>query len=134
MELETSDVLSKVTTTVTTSAATDKFIDDIRNLKDTVSVISNGVQSLNDELTSVDNESVQQSQSLEATEKILSTTQTSIEESNNLLTAMTTNVRILQQDLTILKQKYEDQQVSSYDGVLVWKISRFQEKMSKNIR
>ena len=129
MELETSDVLPKITT-----ATNDKMTDDLRNLKDTIGVLSHGVQSLNDELISVNNESVQQSQSLEETEKSLLSIKTSIEESNNLLTAISTNIQILQQDLTILKQKYEDQRISSYDGVLVWKISRFNEKMGTTVQ
>jgi hypothetical protein len=67
-------------------------------------------------------------------DKLLETTKTSIEESNSLLAAINTNMLILQQNLSLLKQTYEDQQVSSYDGTLVWKITQFQDKMSKNIR
>jgi chromosome segregation ATPase len=136
MEMETSDVSYKTTTTTATTApgATEKFSDDLKNLYDTIDLLSSGTHTLKDELKSLDSESVPQSQSLEMADKLLETTKTSIEESNSLLAAINTNMLILQQNLSLLKQTYEDQQVSSYDGTLVWKITQFQDKMSKNIR
>jgi chromosome segregation ATPase len=135
MEMETSDVSYKATTTTTTtSGVTEKFKDDVENLHETINILSSGGRLLKDELTNLNSESQQQSQSVETIDKMLPTIKTSIEETNNLLTAMHTNMQILQQDLSILKQKYDDQQVTSYDGTLVWKISQFHDKMSKNIQ
>ncbi|CAF4451827.1 unnamed protein product, partial [Adineta steineri] len=65
--------------------------------------------------------------------KALPTMKTSIEESNNVLSAMNINLMVLQQKILSLKYQLEDQQVISYDGTLIWKISQFREKMGKNI-
>ncbi|CAF4382772.1 unnamed protein product, partial [Adineta steineri] len=81
----------------------------------------------------LNNDALQQSESITAITKALPTMKTSIEESNNVLRAMNINLMVLQQKILSLKYQLEDQQVISYDGTLIWKISQFREKMGKNI-
>ncbi len=133
MQIGTLNFQSKTTTISSTTIETDKFIDDLQHLHETVELLSNGIHILDDELKHLTSESLQQSQSIETIDKILPMAKTSIEESNNMINAMNTNLAILQQELSSLKQKYEDLYATSYDGTLIWKISQFQEKMSKNI-
>jgi len=54
-----------------------------------------------------------------------------VEESHNFLQGVKHNQDILNQDLVSLKEKINDMQHGSYDGMFVWKITNFQEKMSK---
>jgi archaellum component FlaC len=131
--METSDNTSKVTTAATTTSAPERLSDDLKNFHNMIDLLSSGIHTFNDELIRLNSESLEQSQSTEMTDKLLSEIKTSIEELNNLLTAVNTNVTLLQQELSLLKQQYDDHQIASYNGTLIWKISGFQEKMSKNI-
>ncbi|CAF3805905.1 unnamed protein product [Rotaria sp. Silwood1] len=53
----------------------------------------------------------------------------SIEESNGFLDIVNHKENTLNQDLSSLQEKINDLQYISYDGILVWKITNFQEKM-----
>jgi hypothetical protein len=55
----------------------------------------------------------------------------SIQETHSFLDGVKHNPDILNQDLASLKEKINDMQPISYDGTFVWKITNFQEKMSK---
>jgi chromosome segregation ATPase len=134
MEMETSDSSSKVTTASSTTSDTEKLSEDLQNLHEMIDLLSSVIHTLNDDVIRLSSESLQEAQPLEMADKLLSTIKISIEESNNVLSAMNTNLMFLEQDLSSLKLNYEDHQVTSYDGTLIWKITRFQEKMSKNIR
>lgn len=129
MQMERCDLSYKATTT---TGATEKISDVLKNLHSVIDLLASGIHTLNDELSTLNSGSLPQSQSLETTDKLLSKSKMSVDESNSVLTAMHSNISILQQDLSILKQNYEDRQITSYDGTLIWKITGFQAKMSKN--
>lgn len=133
VKMETSDVSSKVTTASHRTTTAEIYKDEIEHLYEMIDLLSLGVGTLSVDITRLGSESLQQSQSLETTDKAISAIKLSIEESKNVMDAMNTNFTILQQELLSLKQKCQDRQVTSYDGTLIWKIDRFQEKMGKNI-
>ena len=133
METERSDVLSKDTTSSSTITTPEILSDDLENFLNLINIFSGGIQSLRNDLILLNDGSFQQSQSIEMVENKLSTIKLSIEESNNVLNAIDTNLLILQEKIDLLKETFDDCQVSSYDGTLVWKIDRFQGRMSKNI-
>ena len=55
----------------------------------------------------------------------------SVQESQSHLDAIKLNFDILNQDLQSLNDTTNDRQYVSYDGRFIWKITGFQEKMSK---
>ncbi|CAF1094727.1 unnamed protein product [Rotaria sordida] len=130
MKMKTSDHSSIVNTTSSTTILTDDHGNEHEYVNEMISLLSNGVQTLNDDVVRMNNESVENFESFKTIDEVLPTIKKSIEESNNILDAMNTNLTILHQELSSLKQKYEDKQATSYDGTLIWKISRFQEKMT----
>jgi len=132
-KMETSDLPFNATTTVSTTSATEKSNNDLKSIHDIIELFVTSVHRIKDELIRLNNELLQQSQLVETIEKHQATLKTSNEESNNVLSAMNTYLIILQQKLSSLKQEYDDQQVTSYDGTLIWKIDKFQERMRKNI-
>jgi hypothetical protein len=133
IKMETSDLPTQITTAATTTSTVETFNDDSKYFDEMIKLFSDTIYTLNDETIRLSSESLQQSQSIEAADQFLSTIKISIEESKNLVSAMDNNMMFLQQELFSLKQKYDDRQFTSYDGTLIWKITKFQEKMSKNI-
>lgn len=133
MKMETSDLTSQITTASSTTIEKDGYKNALEHFFEMIDLLSGGIYSLKDELIRLSDSSLQQSESLETTDKVLSMTKTSVEESNNVLNAINTNLLIVQQELSSLKLKFEEQQITSYDGTFVWKITQFQEKMSKYI-
>jgi len=133
MKMETSDLTSQITTASSTTIEKDGYKNALEHFFEMIDLLSGGIYSLKDELIHLSDSSLQQSESLETTDKVLSMVKTSVEESNNVLNALNTNLLIVQQELSSLKLKFEEQQITSYDGTFVWKITQFQEKMSKYI-
>ncbi|UJR30229.1 hypothetical protein I4U23_017767 [Adineta vaga] len=90
----------------------------------------NGVHHIKDVIAQLTNDATQIYQSLETTEKKLCTIKTLNEETNSILNAMHINLLVLRQELTLIQTKIDDQQVTSYDGTLVWRIKEVQKKMN----
>ena len=133
MKMETADVSNKATTTSDRTIASEKYKDECNHLHEMTDLLSRGIITLKEDLTRLNIDLSKQSQSIETLDKTLSTLKLSTDESTSAIDAMNTNLTILRQELFSLNQKYEDHQVTSYDGTLIWKIDHFQEKMSKNI-
>lgn len=139
LEQEKMDVVyDNMTATTTASTTTANFVPDENEIQqgyiqDTIDTLIGGIETLNDELQQLNNESLQKSQLVESIEQNVSMLKISCEETHAAFDALKTNMTILQQDCTSLKQKIEDAQFTSYDGTIVWKITNVQEKMSKFI-
>lgn len=131
-QLENSSLSHTTTTTETDRDVIEKFSEDLKALHSVIDTLVNGSHNLADELSSLNSDFIPLSQTIEKTDSLLPTVKTSIEESNNMLAAMESNISMLQQNLFLLKQLYEDQQAASYDGTLFWKITGVRDKMSKN--
>jgi hypothetical protein len=119
------DVQSKVTTD-------ERYAQQV-GIYETLQVLCGGIEALNDDVQRLSNESLQQSILMKTTSQSLAMLKISVEESNVSLNAFNTNMTILQQDYLSLKQNVEESQSTSYNGILIWKIAKVQEKMSKNI-
>ena len=133
MKMETSDVVPKVSPTSSLSTTTENQRDDYEHFYEMIKLFSNTIHTLNDEFIRLNSEWSHISQSVETTDKVLPTIKTSVEESSSVVDAMRTNLTILRQELSSLQQKYEEKQVISFDGTLIWKITQFNQKMSKHI-
>ncbi len=122
---------SRITTTTTTTTASDPATAQVLELYETLNILTGGIEALNDDGQRLSNESLQSQIKLQALAEDTSKVQISVEESQGFLQGLKDNQDILNQDLTSLKEKINDMQYVSYDGTLVWKITNFQEKMSK---
>ena len=133
VEIKRPDPSNTITTTEIATDMTEGSSDNSKVLHSVIDTLADGTHNVAEELISLNSESIPLSQTVDKTEDLLSSVKTSIEESNNLLDAMHSSISMLHQDLSLLKQMYEDQQVASYDGTLYWKITEVRDKMSKNI-
>ena len=131
-EAEKASLSHTTATTGSSPEVTEKVSEDSQALHATIETLANGTHVVGDELLSLSNDSLPLHQSIEKAEEMLSTIEASIKETNTLLEAIHSNISIVEQDLSSLKQACEDQQVASYDGTFFWKITGVQDKMSKN--
>lgn len=122
------------TATTTPDLVTDEYKVAAEHLKKIIDTFTEGIEVLNDDLQRLSDESLQQSQTVETMDRNTTILKTSCEESNAALNALNTNLTVLQQDCSSLKQKVEERQFTSYDGTLIWRIANVQQKMSKNIK
>jgi chromosome segregation ATPase len=117
----------------TTATASDPAMAQLQELYETLNILTGGIEALNDDGQRLSNESLQSQIKLQTLTEDFSKVQLSVEESHNFLQGVKHNQDILNQDLVSLKEKINDMQYVSYDGAFVWKITNFQEKMSKII-
>jgi uncharacterized coiled-coil DUF342 family protein len=115
----------------TTATTNDPTIAQLQEIHNTLNILSGGIETLNDDAQRLSNESLQSQIKIQALTEDFLHVKESVEESDIFLEAVKHNQDILNQDLSSLKEKIDDMQYVSYDGSLVWKITNFQEKMSK---
>ncbi|CAF4231696.1 unnamed protein product [Adineta steineri] len=128
MKLQLNDTQMDIDPSQTTTT-TNPAIDHLQEVHEVVSVLSNGLETLNDDNQHFNNESLRlQIQFQTFTENIRQVKQ-SIEESHNFLQGLKQNQDILSQDALSLKEKIDDLQNVSYDGTCIWKIINVKEKM-----
>lgn len=130
MKLNISDEASHIPSTSSTQITMKKYRDQSENCYELVDFFSRGTDTLNNEISCLITESTDKSELIEAAEKVLQTTKASIEEANDVQEAIIVNLKLMQQELLCLKQKSEDQQATSYDGIFIWKIRNVKEKLS----
>ena len=115
----------------TTAASTDSATDHFQELYETLNILSGGVETLSDDGQRLNNESLQCQIKLHTLIHDFSQVKLAVDETKCFLEGMTPNQNILKQDLASLKEEIDYMQHVSYDGTFVWKITNFQEKMSK---
>jgi chromosome segregation ATPase len=115
----------------TTTTASNPASAQLQEIHEALDILSGGIETLNDDAQRLSNDSLQSQIKLQALAEEFSQTKVSVEESHIFLQGVKHNQDILDQDLSSLKEKINDMQSVSYDGSFVWKITNFQEKMSK---
>lgn len=120
-------------TTTLTSLVSDKYNEQMNDLKQTLDILNGGIGAMQTEQQHISDQSLQQSQSMKKTDQDLVSLKLSIEESNIDLERQKTILDILHQNVLCMKQEVEDKQYTSYDGTLVWKITNVAEKMGNEI-
>ncbi|CAF1262355.1 unnamed protein product [Rotaria sordida] len=114
----------------TTTVGVDNSITThLQELYETLSILSDGIETLNDDGQRLNNELLQCQIKLQTLEQDFSQIKLSVEETNSFVQGLKPNQDILHQDLVSIKQKIDDMQYVSYDGISVWKIANFREKM-----
>ena len=105
--------------------------NELEELYESISILTDGSQSLNEDMGRLNSELVDHEARLQSVVENVEQVKGAVEEDNNLLEGITRNVELLQQDLMALQEKIDDMENISYDGTYTWKISKVQEKMSK---
>jgi SMC interacting uncharacterized protein involved in chromosome segregation len=119
-------------TTTTTTTTTNNFaMDQLEELYETVRILSNGAQTLNEDRQRLNSELLEHQTKLQSLTGNASQVQVAVEEENALLEGIKRNIEVLNQDVISLKEKIDDMQYISYDGTFTWEITNFQEKMGK---
>jgi len=98
-------------------------------LGETINVLLGSIQALNDDTQRHSSESLRTQYSLQILSENLSKLKLSIQDTNASIGGFKPNQQILQQDIDSLKEDLEDQQATSYDGTLIWRITDVQKKM-----
>lgn len=119
------------TTATSTTTGDENFSSQMQEIYDTINILANGIQTLNDDTQRLSTDSIRLQTSIEVLTKDFESIKLSIQEQGSFLEGVKPNQEILQQDVASLKQKVDDMHYVSYDGTLVWKITGFREKMSK---
>ncbi|CAF4402378.1 unnamed protein product [Adineta steineri] len=103
----------------------------MQEIYEAINILASGIQTLNDDTQRLSTDSVRLQSSVELLTQDFATLKLSVEEQGAFLDGIKPNQEILQQEVASLKQKIDDMQYVSYDGTLIWKITSFNEKMSK---
>jgi hypothetical protein len=110
-------------TTISTS------IPSKNRLFETLDVLLNSVQVLNDDTQKISSQNIYFQHSLQSFAEDLSKVKAAVQETNFSAETLKPNYQTFLQDFTSLKQNIEDHQFTSYDGTYVWKITDVQKKM-----
>ena len=103
----------------------------MQEIYETINVIANAIQTLNDDVQRLSGDSIRSQNSIESLTQDFAALQLGIQEQTAFLEGIKPNQEILHQDVASLKQKVDDLQYVSYDGTLIWRITSFHEKMSE---
>jgi len=127
----TSTQMDTDTPQTTTTMDTNFAMNQLEELYETISILGNGAQTLNEDAQRLNSELHEHETKLQSLIENASQVKGAVEEENALLDGITRNLEILNHDLVSLQERIDDIQYISYDGTLTWKIPNFQEKMSK---
>lgn len=125
------DVDGEQSATSSFTTTDDNVGTQMQEIYETINVLANGIQTLNDDTQRLSTDSIRLQTSVESLSKEFESLQLSVQEQGAFLEGVKPNQEILQQDVASLKQRVDDMQYVSYDGTLIWKITGFREKMSK---
>jgi len=127
----TSTQMDTDTSQTTTTMDTNFAMNQLEELYETINILGNGAQALNEDAERLNSELHEHETKLQSLIENASEVKVAVEEENPLLEGITRNLEILNQDLVSLQERIDDMQHTSYDGIFTWKITNFQEKMSK---
>ncbi len=116
----------------TTTTDNTFALNQVEELYETINILGNGAEALKDDAQRLNNELLEHERKLGELIENGSQVKVAVQEENAFLAGTMQNLEILHQDLKSLKEKVDEMQFLSYDGTLVWKIDKFQEKMSKS--
>ncbi|CAF1001724.1 unnamed protein product [Adineta ricciae] len=124
-DLQSLDTTIPSVTTASSSADQQMCVTGtIIDIADSVRVLNRGLEKLNDQF-------LQQSQSIETTGQYLQVLNALHGESNESVKTHSTTMGILQQESSELKQQLAEYQSTSYDGTFLWKLTDIGQKMTE---
>ncbi|CAF5096822.1 unnamed protein product, partial [Rotaria sp. Silwood1] len=114
----------------TTTMIDDNFaINQLEELRETISILANGSETLNEDIKRLSTESVEYENNLQHLVENVSNMKLAVEEEHVFDEANTRNLEVLNQSLMSSQEKIDDMQYISYDGTFVWKITNIQDKL-----
>ncbi|CAF1036255.1 unnamed protein product [Rotaria sp. Silwood1] len=113
----------------TTAEAYNPVTAPMEELQEMLNILITGIETLTNDNQRLTNESLQMHMTLSTLTEKPSKVKLFIEESNAFIEGVKHNQAILNQDFSSLQEKVNDLQYVSYDGTLVWKITKLREKM-----
>ena len=114
----------------TTTTSNNTFaLDQLRELEEAIKILTNGIQTLDEDVQELNEERSRQERRLEELIENVSKVKAGVDEERGLLDTVHQSLEILRQDLMRLEEQAEEMQVTSYDGTLVWKITGVAEKL-----
>ncbi|CAF1059374.1 unnamed protein product [Rotaria sp. Silwood1] len=114
----------------TTMSSFDSINIQLQGTNQTIDILSDGVSILNEDRERLSQESIVFNNKIETLTRDFSTLKLSIQETTTYLDGIKPNQEILYQEVTSLKQKFDDMQFISYDGTLLWKITNVSSNMA----
>ncbi|CAF3419900.1 unnamed protein product [Rotaria sp. Silwood1] len=115
----------------TTTMIDDNFaINQLEELRETISILANGSETLNEDIKRLSTESVEYENNLQHLVENVSNMKLAVEEEHVFDEANTRNLEVLNQSLMSSQEKIDDMQYISYDGTFVWKITNIQDKLA----
>ncbi|CAF1141611.1 unnamed protein product [Rotaria sp. Silwood1] len=115
---------------ITTAGVDNRITTHLQELYETLSTVSDAMETLNDDGQGLSNELLQCQIKQQRLVQEFSQVKLALEETNSFVQGLKPNQDILHQDLVSYKQEINDMQYVSYDGTLLWKITNFREKMT----
>ncbi|CAF5098092.1 unnamed protein product, partial [Rotaria sp. Silwood1] len=104
-------------------------INQLEELRETISILANGSETLNEDIKRLSTESVEYENNLQHLVENVSNMKLAVEEEHVFDEANTRNLEVLNQSLMSSQEKIDDMQYISYDGTFVWKITNIQDKL-----
>ena len=104
---------------------------ELQDFDENVDVLGSGIAILSENIEQDQAEIVEYDGRIQSLTESVSTMKLSVQEERAFLEATKQNLDILRHQLTSLEDKVDNWQRMSNDGTYTWKISGFQEKMSK---
>jgi len=115
----------------TTAIDVNSTVNQLEALDEAISIFASGSEALKKDVEGMNSGLVEHEKKLQSLTKDVLSVKSSIDEENALREGVGQNLDILSQDLVSLEEKIDEMQHVSYDGTFTWKITKFQEKMSK---
>jgi prefoldin subunit 5 len=101
----------------------------LEEINETVNILSNGIEMLDDDLKRLDMESNQCQNVLQPITNQFPILKKSIDEQNDFVDSIKPNQENVERDISFMKQKLDEIKSVSYDGTYIWKITNVQEKI-----
>ncbi|CAF5112198.1 unnamed protein product, partial [Rotaria sp. Silwood1] len=104
-------------------------INQLKELHETINILTNGSETLNEDIKRLSTESVEYENKLQHLTETVSNLKVAVEEEHCFDEAIVQNLKVLNQSLMSSQEKIDDMQYISYGGTFVWKITNIQDKL-----
>ncbi|CAF1043670.1 unnamed protein product [Didymodactylos carnosus] len=111
-------------------ACVSNCYSQLQEYYETLITLTKDIQKLSENSVRLSTESLRLQHLEQACQKVINQVKQSITECDSYIVGITQNYEVLQQEVSSMKQKLEDLQSISYDGILTWKIDNVSEKMA----
>ncbi|CAF1011890.1 unnamed protein product [Didymodactylos carnosus] len=130
MEVERLNTVLNATTRTSTLTQINELHDEFQKVYDILTILTEGVQTLWNDSTRLNEELSRASNISQVIQNELSQLKLSIKDKGTHLSGITSNQKTLEQQLLSIKQIVDENEFVSRDGTLMWKIINVTDKMA----